>query len=100
MRKILTISAVTAAIVLGAAAPALATTVNIGGGTWNYGTSYVFPVSEGVYSDYYHPSNHHSGTSICAANNVTVHAAAGSWANSSTSCGYGGATHALYNPND
>jgi hypothetical protein len=100
MRRILKISVVTAAIVLGAAAPAMATTVNVGGGTWNYGTSYVFPVSEGVYSDYYHPTNHHSGTSICAANNVTVHANAGSWANSSTSCGYGGATHAYWNNND
>lgn len=100
MKKITKVALATVLLVGGTGAAAFATTVNVGGGTWNYGTSYVFPVSTGVYSDYYHPTNHHSGTSICAANNVTVHASAALWANSSTSCGWGGTVTQLWNNND
>lgn len=100
IKKALAIAGISAALVAGGATAAMATTVNVGGGTWNYGTSYSFPVTTNVYSNYYHPTNHHSGTSVCAEKNVTVHASAGNWANSSTSCGVGGSTAAYWNNND
>lgn len=46
---------------IGAAAPALATVVNVGGGTWNYGVN-----NNGgeVWSNYYHPSLRHRSSVI------------------------------------
>lgn len=37
-------------------------TSDVGGGTWSYGTSYVFPLSKKVYSNYYHGEKTHSST--------------------------------------
>ncbi len=50
-----------AVIALGAAVPALATVVNVGGGTWNYGVQ-----NQGgtVWSNYHHPSVRHRSSVI------------------------------------
>ncbi|MEV5594274.1 lactococcin 972 family bacteriocin [Streptomyces sp. NPDC052496] len=45
-------------IVLGTATPALATKVNVSGGTWDYGSK-----DDNVYSNYYHPTACH-GSSV------------------------------------
>jgi len=76
----------TAALTVATAAPALATVVNVGGGTWNYGTSYQFPSTKKVWSHYVHPTKYHSGTAICGSNNVKVYAGANTWANADTQC--------------
>ncbi|MFC4507416.1 MULTISPECIES: lactococcin 972 family bacteriocin [Streptomyces] len=46
-----------AAIAMAAASPALATTVDVGGGTWSYGTG-----ANSVWSNYKHPSVNHSSS--------------------------------------
>lgn len=60
-KKILVIGFAAAAIVVGAAAPALATVVNVGGGTWNYGVQ-----NQGgtVWSNYHHPTRKHRSSVI------------------------------------
>jgi lactococcin 972 family bacteriocin len=47
------------AIVVGTAAPALATVEYPGGGTWNYGTN-----RTEVWSNYHHPNNKHRSSVI------------------------------------
>ena len=87
-----------AAITVAAAAPALAVTESVGGGTWNHGyQKNAFNNSSDVYSNYYHPRNHHTGTSICGSQNRTGSAGAGAWANSSASCSYFDSTAAYWN---
>lgn len=66
----------------GAKTPAPYTTVNVGGGTWNYGTQ----CCKKVYSQYVHPSLYHSATSICSSNVDKVFANATFWAFSSVTC--------------
>jgi lactococcin 972 family bacteriocin len=57
------------ALTMATAIPALATTANVSGGTWNYGTS-----DSRVWSDYYHGVNCHSssveGSSYVNSGNV------------------------------
>jgi lactococcin 972 family bacteriocin len=53
------IAAVSGALVVAAATPALATVVSIGGGTWDYGAG-----TATVWSDYYHGSKCHGSTSV------------------------------------
>jgi len=76
----------TLALAVATAAPAFATVVNVGGGTWNYGTSYSFPSTTNVWSHYVHPSKYHSATAIGGSNNVKRYANAGMWANADTQC--------------
>ena len=73
-------------LALAGATPVFATIVNVGGGTWNYGTSYVFPAGKNVWSHYVHNTLYHSATAICSSNNVKVFANATFWANADTSC--------------
>lgn len=82
------IAILTFALAVAVAGPAFATIVNVGGGTWNYGTSYSFPTTQNVWSHYIHPTLYHSGTAICGSSNVKVYAYAGSWANADTSCNF------------
>ncbi len=81
------LAAVIIAASLATAAPAFATIVNVGGGTWNYGTSYVFPVNKNIWSHYVHNSKYHSATAIGGSNNVKVFANATLWANADTQSG-------------
>lgn len=54
------------------------TTVNVGGGTWTYGTSMGFNGNT-VYSNYYHPTLYHSSTAIIGSQDNTSYADAGQW---------------------
>lgn len=80
-RRILATAIATVAVTGGLAAPALATTTNVGGGTWSYGTS-----SSSVYSNYLHPTRLH-GSSVKRGDTVfrSNCAAAGTWAKASAS---------------
>ena len=63
------------------AAPALATIVNVGGGTWNYGTESEAIWGKHVWSHYVHNSLRHSATAMCASQNVKIFADPTLWAN-------------------
>lgn len=79
MKKILTVVAVTGALVLAPAGAALATTVSVGGGLWTYGVSW-----PNVYSNYHHGSKYHSATACSSSwQCVQASAAPGAWANAS-----------------
>ncbi|WP_051838379.1 lactococcin 972 family bacteriocin [Streptomyces sp. NRRL WC-3742] len=67
--------------------PSLASTVNVGGGTWNYGTE---PNGgfKGCYSQYTHPSKYHSSTAIIASSNDKGYANAGSWSYAYATAGW------------
>lgn len=68
------------ALSIGLAAPAFATVVNVGGGTWNYGTS-VTGDQKYVWSNYVHPTKYHSSTAIIGSKNVKKFANATVWSN-------------------
>lgn len=59
LKKILAASALGAAVVIGAAAPAFAVTENVGGGVWYHTGG---DEGETIHSDYYHGSACHSST--------------------------------------
>jgi hypothetical protein len=86
-----------AACSLAVAEPAFATVVNVGGGTWNYGTSYSFPTTKNVWSHYVHPSLYHSATAICGSNNVKIYNTANNWANADTHCNVSQSSAAYWN---
>lgn len=73
---------------VGAKTPAPYTIVNVGGGTWNYGTENCGFNCKHVWSHYVHNSQYHSATTICASNNVKVFANATFWANADMNCGW------------
>lgn len=75
------------ALVFALASPVYATIVNVGGGTWNYGTSYNFPVGKHVWSHYVHNTKYHSATAVCASQNQKIFANATFWANADVDCG-------------
>lgn len=81
-----TLAALVFAAGLAGVTPVFATIVNVGGGTWNYGTEYQFPTGKHVWSHYVHPSLYHSATAICASQNKKIYNVAGSWANSDVYC--------------
>ncbi|MFF8695942.1 lactococcin 972 family bacteriocin [Streptomyces sp. NPDC015144] len=58
-KRVAKVAAVSTALVVAAATPALATVVSIGGGTWDYGAGTAI-----VWSDYYHGSKCHGSTSV------------------------------------
>lgn len=59
LKRAVKMAALSAALVVAGAAPALATVKNIGGGTWDYGAGTAI-----VWSDYYHGSKCHGSTSV------------------------------------
>ncbi|POX49841.1 lactococcin 972 family bacteriocin [Streptomyces sp. Ru72] len=63
-------------------------TVNVGGGTWSYGTTTGSWGLKRCYSNYVHPSKYHSATSVMADGNDKTYANAGSWANSHVDAGW------------
>jgi lactococcin 972 family bacteriocin len=87
LRTGILVAAITLGSVLGVAGPALATTVNVGGGTWTYGTSYVFPILKDVYSKYINNMYYHSATAIGGTATQKVYAVAHNWANAGIRCG-------------
>jgi len=56
------------------------TSKDVGGGTWNYGSSYSFPFSMKCWSNYFHPTDFHSATAIIGSNNQTSFGAPDQWA--------------------
>lgn len=56
------------------------TVVNVGGGTWNYGTE-IIGAQKHVWSHYVHPTKYHSATAILGPEEDKVYAVAGTWAN-------------------
>ena len=74
-------------LTIGAAAPAFADIIDVGGGTWNHGTAYQFPIFKKVWSHYVRPTALHSATAIGGSNNVKVYANARDWASADTQCG-------------
>lgn len=64
--------------------------VNVGGGTWNYGSGTIWnPLPrKSCWSNYVHPTKYHSSTAIIASNNVKRYATAGNWSNASTYSGF------------
>lgn len=83
MSRAIKIAIATAFTASALAVPAFATVVNVGGGTWNYGTAYVFPTSKRVWSNYVHNSKYHSATSIIGSTQQKRFAPATQWANTS-----------------
>lgn len=69
------------------------TTVNVGGGTWNYGTSIDNNGTKHCWSHYIHPTKTHSATAIMGAQNVKVRKTPKLWANADI---YGGAGSTCY----
>lgn len=59
---------------LGVASPALATVVNVGGGTWDYGTGNGI-----VWSDYYHSVNKHKTSVYNGSYHYSNCASGGTW---------------------
>lgn len=86
MRRTIASVAISLALAGVTIAPALATIVNVGGGTWNYGSELTFPAGKHVWSHYVHPTLYHSGTAICSSQNNKVYANAGTWANADAYC--------------
>lgn len=75
LKKKLAIVGVTSALSLGALAPAMAVTVNVGGGVWEYGTN-----GSVAYSNHFHPRiNHASTVQANGANYPSPCAVANSW---------------------
>jgi hypothetical protein len=60
------------------------TVVNVGGGTWNYGSDWSF-FTKHVWSHYVHNSLYHSATAIIGSQNLKVLAYATYWANADVS---------------
>jgi hypothetical protein len=73
------------------------TVVNVGGGTWNYGTYVGSDGWKHCYSQYTHPSAYHSATAIIANANNKAYANAGSWANADAHAGYAYTCYAYWN---
>lgn len=99
MKKVRTgilVGAIVLGSVLGVAGPALATTVNVGGGTWVYGTGYVFPIYKDVYSNYVNNVHYHSSTAIGGSAIQKVYANANSWSYAGVRCGAGEGTSAYW----
>lgn len=75
-------------VTVGAETPTPFTIVNVGGGTWNYGTENCGLNCKHVWSHYVHNSLYHSATAICSSQNQKVFANATFWANADVYCGW------------
>lgn len=71
-------------------------TVNTGGGTWSYGTTYSIG-GKGVYSNYIHPTLYHSSTAIIGSQDNKSYATAGSWSYASAVGSYFDTGYAYWN---
>lgn len=57
------------------------TTVNVGGGTWDYGTGPTWYGGKQVWSEYFQPYLMHDSTAIIGSSHVTDYGNAGQWSN-------------------
>jgi lactococcin 972 family bacteriocin len=69
------------------------TTVNVGGGTWNYGSSVDSSGTKHCWSHYVHPTKTHSATAIMGSQNHKVRKTPKIWANADI---YGGTGNTCY----
>ena len=84
-------------LALGTAVPAFAASVNVGGGTWDYGTSIAGINVKKVYSNYLHNTKMHKASCSIGANKSTSGwKTAGNTAFSSAYGRWGDVTHAYY----
>lgn len=67
--------------------------VNVGGGTWNYGSAVAIWPPKTCWSNYVHSTKYHSSTAVIGQSNVKVYANAGSWSNANT---WAGAAYTCY----
>ena len=73
---------------VGVKTPAPYTIVNVGGGTWNYGTENCGVNCKHDWSYYVHNSLYHSATAICGTDTKKVFANPTLWAYANTYCGW------------
>ncbi|MFF8567519.1 lactococcin 972 family bacteriocin [Streptomyces albidoflavus] len=73
LKRVVKSVAISSALVMAAATPAMAVVKQVGGGTWDYGAG-----TATVWSDYYHKSKCHGSTSV-GADIDSDEAGAGSW---------------------
>ena len=67
--------------------------VNVGGGTWSYGSTLAIWPPKTCYSNYVHNTKYHSSTAIIGNSNTKVYANAGYFSNAST---WAGASYTCY----
>lgn len=87
MKKLTKVTAsigLASALAFGGATAAFATVANVGGGTWNYGTS-TSGSTKSTWSNYVHNTKKHSSTAIIADKNVKVTKEKTVWSNASAS---------------
>jgi lactococcin 972 family bacteriocin len=72
------------------------TTVNVGGGTWNYGSSVDSSGTKHCWSHYDHPTKTHSATAIMGSQNVKVRKTPKIWANADIYAGTGNTCYAYW----
>ncbi len=65
MRRKILVLALSAGFLGVGSASAWATTVSIGGGTWNYGVT--LGIGKTSYSQYVHPTKYHYATAVCGS---------------------------------
>lgn len=82
----------------GAKTPAPYTIVNVGGGTWNYGTENCGFNCKHDWSQYQHQQLTHSATAICGSQwKYSGHVAPGVLANENAYCGWTDSTASYWN---
>ena len=92
-RSALKATLASAALILGAAAPAMAITVDVGGGRWSYDQG-----ANSAWSNYYHSNNKHASSVKIGANTFKSGCtSAGSWSLASGGKN-GGAISWYYDP--
>lgn len=98
IKKCISSFALVSVLAFGVAVPAFAATVNVDGGTWDYGTSVVGVNQKKVWSNYLHNTKvHKSSCSIGANKSDSGWTNAGSTSFSSAVGGWFDTTHAYYN---
>ncbi|MCQ4044660.1 lactococcin 972 family bacteriocin [Streptantibioticus rubrisoli] len=70
--------------------------INVGGGTWSYGSGTDSSGWKLCYSDYENPSSSHSATAVLGNANDKEYANAGSWANANVDGNWGSTCHAYW----
>jgi hypothetical protein len=71
------------------------TTVNVGGGTWDYGASGIF--SRHCWSYYVHPTHYNTATAIIGPYVTKKRASPGRWAYADSYGGFGQTCHSYWN---
>lgn len=95
-RKVASIS-LAVGLAVASALPAYAITESVGGGTWVHGTSYTFPTTKNVWSNYVHSTKNHSSTAICGSHIVKATKDPGVWSYATAHCNINQTANAYWN---